>query len=150
MQTSDTIDKVLKQKAINKILSVAPGQNVRQALELMAEHNVGALMVMEGNRLVGILSERDYARKGILKGHHSEDTQVREIMSANVVSITPKHTVEDCMNLMTQKHFRHLPVVHNHEVVGIISIGDLVQWVIKGHEKTIEALTEYISGAYPV
>ena len=150
MTTSDTIDSVLKQKAINKILSVTPEQNVRQALELMAKHDVGALMVMEDKRLVGILSERDYARKGILKGHHSEDTQVREIMSGNVVSVTPKHTVEDCMNLMTQKHFRHLPVVQNNEVVGLISIGDLVKWVIKGHEHTIDTLTEYITGAYPV
>ena len=89
MQTSDTIDAVLKQKAINNILSVTPEQNVRQALELMAEHNIGALMVMEGKRLIGILSERDYARKGILKGHHSENTLVREIMSSHVVSVRP-------------------------------------------------------------
>lgn len=150
MQINDTIDTVLKQKAVSKILHIAPGQNVRDALKLMAEHDIGALMVMEDKHLVGIFSERDYARKGILMGHHSENTLVREIMSSNVVSVTPSHTVEDCMNLMTQKHFRHLPVVHNHEVVGLISIGDLVKWVIKGHEHTIETLTEYITGAYPV
>ncbi len=149
MKISDTIETVLRQKAVNRILSVSPGQTVRQALELMAEHDVGALMVMEDNRLVGILSERDYARKGILKGHHSEATLVREIMSSHVFSTTADHTVEDCMNLMTQKHFRHLPVVRGNEMVGIISIGDLVKWVIKGHEHTIESLTEYITGNYP-
>jgi CBS domain-containing protein len=149
MKITDTIDTVLKQKAFNKILPVTPGQTVREALELMAEYDVGALMVMEGERLVGIVSERDYARKGILKGHHSEETLVRDIMTSHVVSITPKHTVEDCMNLMTQKHFRHLPVVHKDEVVGIISIGDLVKWVIKGQEHEIETLTGYITGAYP-
>ncbi len=149
MKITDTIETVLKQKAMNKILPITPGQTVREALEQMALHDVGALMVMEGKRLVGILSERDYARKGILKGHHSENTLVSEIMSSHVVSVTPEHTVEDCMNLMTARHFRHLPVVRGDEVVGIVSIGDLVKWVIKGHEHTIEELKGYIVGAYP-
>lgn len=149
MKITDTIETVLRNKTINKILPVNPGQTVREALELMASHDVGALMVMEDGRLVGILSERDYARKGILKDHHSENTRVREIMSSHVIAITPEFTVEDCMNLMTERHFRHLPVVRGDEVVGIVSIGDLVKWVIKGQEHAIESLKEYIAGAYP-
>jgi len=149
MKTTETIDQVLKQKKFNKILPISPEQTVREALALMAEHDVGALMVMSGTKLVGILSERDYARKGILMGHHSEDTKVREMMTSPVVSITPRHTVDDCMNLMTQRHFRHLPVLEGDKVIGIVSIGDMVKWVISGQEHTIQALEGYITGAYP-
>ena len=149
MKITDTIDQVLKHKAFNKVLSLAPDQTVLDALALMSEHDVGALMVFNGRRLVGILSERDYARKGILIGHHSRDTLVREIMTSPVVSVTPAHTVDDCLNLMTDHHFRHLPVVDGDDVVGIISIGDLVKWVISGHEHHIQALEGYITGAYP-
>ncbi len=149
MKTTETIELVLKQKAFNKILPVSPEQTVREALALMAEYDVGALMVMSESKLVGIFSERDYARRCILMGHHSDSTKVREIMTSPVVSVTPQHTVDDCMNLMTQGHFRHLPVLEGDTVIGIVSIGDMVKWVISGQEQTIHALEGYITGAYP-
>jgi len=149
MKITDTVDQVLKHKVFNKILPIAPEQTVHEALALMAEYDVGALMVMAGDRLVGIFTERDYARKGILLGHHSTETTVAEIMTSPVVSITPRHTVDDCMKLMTDGHFRHLPVLDGDRVVGIISIGDMVKWVISGHEHHIQALEGYITGAYP-
>jgi len=149
MKITDTVDQVLKQKTFNKILPISPEQTVHEALSLMAEYDVGALMVMSGSKLIGILSERDYARKGILVGNHSRDTLVREIMSSPVVSVTPCQTVDDCMNLMTQGHFRHLPVLDGDKVIGVISIGDMVKWVISGQEHAIQALEGYITGAYP-
>lgn len=149
MKVTDTVDQVLKHKSFNKILPVSPDQTVLEALSLMAAHDVGALMVMSGEKLVGIFSERDYARRGILQGHHSSDTKVREIMTSNVFSVTPRHTVDDCMNLMTERHFRHLPVIEDDRVVGIVSIGDMVKWIISGQEHAIQALEGYITGAYP-
>jgi CBS domain-containing protein len=149
MKITDTIDQVLKHKVFNKILSLTPEETVYDALKTMNEYDVGAMMVFSGRRLMGIFSERDYARKGILQGHHSKDTAVGEIMTSPVVSVTPRHTVDECLNLMTDHHFRHLPVVEGEEVVGIISIGDLVKWVISGQEHAIQALEGYITGAYP-
>jgi CBS domain-containing protein len=149
MKIHDTIDQVLRHKSFNKIIKLDPEQTVYEALKTMAEYDVGALMVFTGSRLVGILSERDYARKGVLHGHHSKDTQVKEIMTSPVVSVTANSTVDECMNLMTERHFRHLPIVEGEDVVGIISIGDLVRWVISGHEHHIQALEGYITGAYP-
>ena len=149
MKVTDTIATVLKNKAINTILSISPDQTVYEALEIMARHDVGALLVLSDSRLVGILSERDYARKGILIGHASKETRVREIMTSPVTFVSPQQTVDECLTIMTQHHFRHLPVVQNDAVIGLISIGDLVKWTISGQAHAIGALEGYISGAYP-
>jgi CBS domain-containing protein len=149
MQVTDTIDSVLKQKSFNKVLSLDPEQTVFEALQTMAQYDVGCLIVCSDGRLVGIFSERDYARKGILKGHMSKETKVSEMMTSPVMYVTPEHTVDDCMNLMTERHFRHLPVIAGDKLVGMVSIGDLVKWVISGQKHAIEALEGYITGGYP-
>lgn len=140
-----TVADLLEGKAA-AVWSTAPDTSVFDALTLMAEKNVGALPVLEGDRLVGIFSERDYARKIILKGKTSRETSVREIMTANVISIRPDETIERCMAVMTEKHFRHLPVVENDRLVGMISIGDVVKSVIEAQEATISHLEGYITG----
>jgi CBS domain-containing protein len=134
--------------------SVTPDTPVYDALKLMAEKNVGALLVLEGDKLAGILSERDYARKVILKGKASKNTPAREIMSENVVCVTPKQSVAECMALMTDKHFRqtdkhfrHLPVIEDGKLVGVISIGDVVKAIISEQKFVIDQLEHYIAGA---
>ena len=126
------------------IFSIRPDEPVLEAIRLMAEHHVGALLVMKGDELVGIVSERDYARKVILKGRSSADTPVAQIMSSPVVTVTMGNSVQECMQLMTARRIRHLPVVEGRKVVGMISIGDLVKAVMEEQQQTIEQLESYI------
>ncbi len=130
----------------HEVLSISPDASVLEALQLMADKGVGALTVMEGENLAGVVSERDYARKIILKGRSSETTTVREVMTADVVTTTGEESVEKCMNMMTDSRIRHLPVVDDGQVTGIISIGDLVKAVIAHQKEEIEHLEHYIKG----
>lgn len=140
-----TVRHILQQKG-HDILSVDPNATVFSALELMVEKNVGALLVMDQGNFVGIFTERDYARKVILKGKASKETLVKEIMSEHPLTVTPNETVEDCMKLMTQKFIRHLPVMEETKLVGLISIGDIVKYIIEEQKFIIDNLEHYIAG----
>jgi CBS domain-containing protein len=142
-----TVRQILQSKG-GSIWSVAPQVTVFEALVLMAEKDVGALVVVENEKLVGIFSERDYARKVVLKGRSSRDTQVGELMSSDVLYVHLDQTIEECMALMTNKHFRHLPVLDGDTLVGIITIGDAVKAVIADQEVMINSLENYIRGGY--
>ena len=128
----------------NQVYSIGPDAKVIEALQLMAQKDVGALVVMEGGRLIGMLSERDYARKVTLHGKSSQDVPVRDIMTAEVVRIGPDITIEECMALVTQRRIRHLPVCEGDKLIGLVSIGDLVKEVIADQEQTIKQLESYI------
>ena len=140
-----TVDQLLKVKG-TQIFSVAPQDSVLHAIEIMATRHVGALLVMSEGELLGIISERDYARKVILNKRSSHDTTVAEIMTAPAISVTPDDSVHHCMQLMTERRFRHLPVVKNQRVLGMLSIGDLVKAVIEEQSQHIEHLERYIAG----
>ncbi len=148
MKPVDTLDSVLRFKG-RQVWSIAPGATVYEAIARMSDKGVGALLVMSEERLCGIISERDYARKVILRDRSSKETEVREIMTESVVTARPENTVEESMRLMTEHRIRHLPVANGEKVVGIVSIGDLVNWTITAHEETIGHLQGYIEGRYP-
>jgi CBS domain-containing protein len=148
MNLVDTVRSVLKQKG-QDIWFVTPKVSVYDAIKMMADKHIGALLVISEGKLAGVISERDYARKVILQGRSSKETQVKEIMTSPVIFAIPEHTVEDCMRIMTNNRIRHLPVVENEKVLGVVSIGDLVNWIISAHEETIHQLQHYIAGKYP-
>lgn len=139
---------ILRNKG-TKVHSVAPGQTVYEAIEEMDKLNIGALIVMENQNLKGIVSERDYRSKVILKGRTSKNTLVSDIMTTNIFYVDPCDTVESCMSVMTDKKIRHLPVMQKNDVIGIISIGDLVKAIITKQKIEISSLRQYIQGSYP-
>ena len=149
MKTSYPISSILHQKT-SALWSVAPQATVFDAIKLMAEKNIGALLVMSGGTLVGIFTERDYTRKIALHGKSSKETHVWEILSNQIITVAPDDSVEECMRLMTEHRIRHLPVLQRNEVVGIISIGDLVNWIISAQNATIEQMEQYIAGGLAV
>ncbi len=139
------IQTLLKKKGYD-VWSIAPDASVYDAIHLMAEKAVGALIVMDGQKLVGVISERDYARKIILEGRSSENTKISEIMSSEVITIGPDNRIEECMEIMTERRIRHLPVLDGNEVLGVISLGDLVKYIIAEQQFVIEQMERYING----
>jgi CBS domain-containing protein len=139
-----TANDIIKDKG-RTVWSVKPTNTVLEALGVMAEHDIGAVLVLDGDRLVGLLTERDYARKVVLAGRSSKDSQVKDVMTAHVVCVAPQRSVDECMALMTNKRLRHLPVVDHKRVVGIVSIGDLVKATIDEQQFTISQLQMYIA-----
>jgi len=143
-----TVQQLLNSKPINTIFTIDVNQMVIEALEMMAEKNIGALMVMEGDRLAGIFSERDYARKGIIQGRKAKTTTMTDVMTPNVITVSSAQSIEVCMQLMSTKKIRHLPVMDNGELKGILSISDIVTAIIHEQEHRIQNLEQYISGSY--
>ncbi|MFZ0710379.1 MAG: CBS domain-containing protein [Terrimicrobiaceae bacterium] len=148
MEITTTIESILDRKGSN-VWSVSPNNTVFEAISMMAEKNVGALPVMEGGRLIGMISERDYARKVILLGRGSRETTVSEIMTDDVRTVALSDSVQDCLQVMTEKRIRHLPVIEDDKLTGIISIGDCVNWIISAQTAAIDDLERFVTGAYP-
>ena len=145
----DAVSSVLRRKSSERpVLSISPDASVYDAIAMMAENSIGALLVVSNGVLVGIMSERDYARKVVLQSRSSKDTRVSDIMTTPVITVSPAHTVEECMRLMTDKRIRHLPVIDGAAIAGIVSIGDLVRSVITLQGETIQYLQQYINGQY--
>jgi len=149
MKTNYPVSSVLVNKT-SALWSVAPESTVFDAIKMMADKNIGSLLVMTNGKLVGLFTERDYTRKIALQGKSSRDTRVSEIIPRDVITVTPDDSLEDCMHLMTVNRVRHLPVVEGANVVGIVSIGDLVNWIISTQNAHIEQMEEYISGSVPL
>ena len=141
------VHQILSGKEIDTIWSVAPDNTVFQALEIMEQKNIGAVLVLEAGELVGIFSERDYARKGILRGRASKDTQIRDVMTSKVITVETEQKLQECMEIMSEKHIRHLPVNKAGKLVGIISINDIVTAIIREQRVHIASLESYISGS---
>ncbi|QNI35547.1 CBS domain-containing protein [Edaphobacter albus] len=142
-ELASTVGAVLKKKS-RDIWSATPDTSVYRCMEIMAEREIGALLVMQENDLIGVISERDYARKVILQGRSSKETAASEIMSSPALCVSPEHTIGDCMLIMTRNRIRHLPVREGSKVIGVVSIGDLVNWIITEQEETIRHLEAYI------
>ena len=149
MEVSGRVSAILAQKKISTVWSIGPHAMVIDAIQLMDEKNVGALPVVENGTLVGIVSERDYTRKVILKGRSSKETPVSDIMTKQLLTVNPNYSVTECMRIMTEKRVRHLPVLEGSNLVGILSIGDVVNWFISAQTATINNLERYITGDYP-
>ncbi len=141
-----SVAEILRSKPDQTVYNIAPGASVYDALRLMADKNIGALLVMEEGKIVGILSERDYARKVVLMDRSSKQTAVREVMTSSVMYARPDQTNQECMALMTNNRLRHLPVIDNGKLLGLVSIGDLVKGIISEQQFTIEQLQHYIQG----
>lgn len=144
----DTVAAILKRKG-NTVWSVTPEATVYEAIAMMADKGVGALVVVTGGTVAGMVSERDYARKVILKGKSSRETRVGEIMTTPVITVTPEHTVEQCLEIITENRIRHLPVLEAGQLAGVVTIGDLVNALISAQADTIHQLSSYITGKYP-
>ncbi|MDX2067924.1 MAG: CBS domain-containing protein [Haliscomenobacter sp.] len=141
-----SVSRLLNNKENNSVWSVSPDHMVIDALNVMSEKGIGAVLVMDGDRLIGIFSERDYARKGIIAGRKAKSTPVTEVMTPNVFTVSPSMDIEDCMTLFSEKRIRHLPVVDNQRVIGMLSIGDIVTAIIQAQDQQIKYLEAYITG----
>jgi len=148
MEITTPVGSILDNKG-HQLWSIGSDATVYEAIALMAEKNVGALPVLDGKTLLGMISERDYTRKVILQGRVSRETRVLDIMTRNVITVSPEDSVEDCLETMTKNHIRHLPVVADEELAGLVSIGDLVNWIILAQSTQIDHLERYVTGSYP-